>query len=221
MPHKIAITSTCFADLSNCALFTESCKKNNVIPHILMEGNNLNDLISFVEKIDAEYILHTDSFDVIMNRWDEIEVLARLRDSHILFATESNCYPNSNWSSHFEPITSWPYPNGGQYLGKKERIIDLWKEMMSGKWLIEYGGGTQEQIQRMFMAERIGYRLDYFCNIFQSMCGNSSAIIIKEWEKKYKIYNLAYNLETESFPMFLHFNGRTQGIEEWFKKLYD
>lgn len=171
--------------------------------------------IELAQRFTGDYVLHTDAYDVLINRWNELEVANLIENSPdgLIISCNDECWPAGPWSDAYRKgTTPWWSACGAQYTGRKEQMIWLWEEFLNGKWSAECGGGNQEMLHRMQTAGR-DLSLDTECRIFQIMGHQSRPhIAIKDGK--------AYNKLTGTFPMFLHYGGRAPGIEEMFERLY-
>lgn len=223
MDTNVAIVTCAFTnDPRQWECLRESAKHCNVTLNVNGEGRGypemvglFSELIPLVEAMSQEYILLTDAYDVLMNRWDEDEVIELVEASigGLVFSCESNCWPSGPWCGHYgPPETPWWYPNGGQYVGRKEMMIGLWKEFLSGRWPVTQGGSTQEIIHRTGLGYDPHSR-DTECRIFQSMTGEAAKNVTVH-------QNAAWNTTTGYPPMFLHWNGRAGGMLEMYTELW-
>lgn len=230
MPSKVAIVSCAFTNndddwkyLRLSAMINEVQLTMYGLGKPYPELKALEGLIPLVESLPQEYVLITDAYDVLVVRYDENEIISYIEENKKLIAScECQCYPPGFWCEKYIDGGIWRYPNGGQMCGYKKDIITLWKEYLSGFWEQSQGGSTQEMLHRMYAA---GYPIfrDSECKIFQSMSGFGSNFIALS--SLYRIINkgknAVWNSKTDNYPMLMHFNGRTPGIEEWYKKLYE
>lgn len=207
----------------------ESAKKNSI--ELLVHGLGKNfpgpidvfrELIPLVEKLNSDYILLTDAYDVIMTNNIHIPTIENtiINCNGLLVSAESSFYPpECPLGVYYNKFLVWNYPNGGQYVGTKERLLELWSGFLSGKWEHKFGGSTQEMLHHMYFGHFPEFVIDRNCHIFQSMAGvgNNYIIMRGSMNDKMKVYNsLVY-----SYPMFLHFNGRSPGIEDWYDEIYN
>jgi hypothetical protein len=125
---------------------------------------------------------------------------------------EADCWPAGDYcAAYTDHSTPWYAINGGQYCGERLKIVQLLNVIYSRADSTTRGGSSQE-ILHMLHADGYPMTLDNKCRVFQSMSGISSQYVVPR-EKR------AYNTVTETHPMFLHFNGRTPGADEWEKAL--
>jgi hypothetical protein len=220
----------------------ESAKINGLNLHVIGNGKNFpgnvdvfKELIPYVESLDDEYILLTDGYDVLVNRWNEDEVIELVDASRgLLVSCNDECWPEGPWcKSYPDNGTPWRTACAGQYVGKKVNVLWLWREFLGGRWSQECGGSTQEMMHRMYDYAAIAaiqtgivwpkpFELDTRCQVFQIMGRNSQPQVFLPVAKYDGDMTLlrATNRITGMIPMFLHFGGRAPGMAEWFDRLY-
>ncbi len=178
---------------------------------------SIQNCIDFAKSRTEPYILLTDTFDVLMSRWNEQE-LRMMMDAapDLIISVEWWVYPKGPWASAYAALEGryrWYAINGGQYCGRREQMIAMWEAML---WRARQGqetagGSSQELLHKMYL-DGAAFTLDLECRIFQSMFGPHAPLIVSKDGR-------AFNTITGSYPMFLHFNGGAPGIEEWSKVL--
>ena len=197
------------SDPNQSQSFRESAERHGVPLAMLGYHDDAHapDLVAFIRQRPEDYVILTDAFDVLVSRWDaaEVESLISAETTGILHSCESDCWPSGPWSASYpEPHGIWFAINGGQSCGSREAIAAMIEE--NQKYVSTAGGGNQERYHRMRAA---GYPmgLDTECRIFQSMSGRSSSLVeCRDGQM--------YNTVTRTFPMFGHWNGRTD-IGAW------
>jgi len=200
---------------------SESAEKRNVPLHIIGKGKGyphlrvFEDLAILVESLPDDYILLTDTYDVMVNRWHQEEIIDRVKeaDGDLFVSANDDCWPAGPWCESYQDNgTPWRTACAGQYVGTKSAILILWKEFLSGRWEQSAGGTTQEMMHRMH-AGGYPFTVDVKCEVFQIMGHISQPYI-------FEVTGRAYNIRTGTYPMFLHFGGRAPGMEDWFRRLY-
>ncbi len=175
--------------------------------------------LEVIARLSPPYIVATDSHDVLMSRWDEQEIIALIEASpgRLIVAAEDHCWPKGPWSEVYEKqahSTPWYAANGGQCCGGRESILKLFETYRDRVGHCVAGGGNQELLHHL-LAERYPMSLDVECRIFQAMkCHvpeSRGHLTVKDGR--------AYNSLTQTFPMFLHFNGDCPGIRDWYERL--
>ena len=201
----------------------ESAARFNVSLYVIGNGKEYpagtsvyNDLSDYIKTLDCEYVLLTDSYDVMIVRWDEEEVIRAVDSSlgNLLVAAHDDLWPRGPWMASY-PVngTPWRCANGGQIAGTKESILWLCDQFTSNKWPVAAtGGGNQEMLHRMHAAG-VPFTVDTSCSIFQTLRGPSRLFVALR-------DGIVFNTVTNSIPMFLHFAGGQPGLADWFKRLY-
>lgn len=231
MSDVLVVSGAYTTDESRWRIFKQSCERHEVPFHVLGVGatsysaeESLGNVIAFLETREERYIVLTDSYDVIVNRWDERE-LKYIIDSapDLVMSVETNIWPDGPWVraySHLEGYL-WKGICGGQYCGSRDRMLhtlrDVEQALQMGRGKL---GCSQEILHEMFKEKFVECRthpfaLDLRCEIFQSMLGPHATEIIDAGD-------IAWNKVTRSRPMFLHFNGQGQDLSfyhGWARKL--
>lgn len=217
----LVLSSAFTTDESKWRGLRETAAKHGVPLHIQGVGEYLPELAvgfrrqaDFLEARTETHIVVTDAFDVLVSRWDEFEVM-RLIDSapHLIMSVEQFVWPMGPWAAAYERLGNrypWMAICGGQYCGRREQMIEVFREIAT-RW--ERGdakaGGTSQEILHQMFAEGYPFTLDLECRIFQSMLGEHAAKV------KYQTFR-ALNVFHGSSPMFLHWNGCSGVIpQEW------
>jgi len=227
---NVSVVTTAFTNNDSDWFFIRESARIVGLPlHVHGLGQNyphlagLPGFMEFVDKIDSDYILVTDAFDVIVNRWDEAEVMRHVDKAkgNLFVSANDECWPAGPWfESYPDNGTPWRSACGGQYVGTKQAILELWSEFLSGKWEQTAGGSTQEMLHRMHEGG-VPFTVDSRCAVFQIMGHNSQPhVCVTTCVTEIPRLPQAYNDITDTCPMFLHFGGRAPGLQEWFDKLY-
>jgi hypothetical protein len=200
--------------------FRDSAVRHKVDLKVFGEGQPYpglpayRDVLAYLDTLTHPYVMITDAYDVAIVRWSEAEIAARIEASpgKILMSCEENCWPAGPWCEAYRQrkdprLGRWGYINGGQYCGRLVEVIQLIRELIKPEWNIQAGGGSQEIFHQIYAA---GWPMDLDADseIFQSMAGESSKFVMRG-------EGGVFNMQTLSWPMLLHFNGRTPGIEKW------
>lgn len=210
--NQVAIMSWA-TEPSEAKLLVESAGRVQA-PLVLIGGIGGNDMPLTKPALDMSlrdepYVVLTDAYDVLMVRWDEAELIGRIEEAGgLLVSTEAGCWPDGPWCSVYGGGRA---ANGGQYCGRRQQVIAFLETINRRLPEVTAGGGSQETIHRM-IADGYPAKLDLNCEIFQSMSGSSSADISMHQGQ-------VFNHATGSMPMFAHWNGRTPGMEEFWKGL--
>ena len=162
-----------------------------------------------------KYLILTDAYDVFMSRWSKSEVIEAIESANggLLISTEDWCWPPGAWCDVYvnRKTSPWYAANGGQCCGLRESIASL-LEVYVARIASTLGGGNNQQLLHQLLSEGFPMSLDDGCRVFQSFHGNHANLVIEK-------DGLAFNTVTGSYPMFLHFNGRTPGMRPWYEKL--
>lgn len=220
---KIAVVAPAYTTLpSEYKYLRESAAKHQIDLHILGEGKGwpeievYRDAMDLIATLPADYIVCTDAYDVMVARWSGPELVYHIEKSGgFLISAEAQCYPPGPWSEAYTPVGPWPYINGGQFCGRKDQLLRMMRMVLNG-YTDEKGGGSQERWHKMY-ADGVPIAVDRGCRIFQSMSGDAVQFIKPITPTG---HFLAYNSHSDSCPMFLHFNGRTAGINHWYECIY-
>ncbi len=169
-----------------------------------------------IESFSTKYAMITDAFDVLVARWDPGELAREIdaADGHLLISGEPECWPGGPWSATYPPaLTAWPYACGGQFVGTRESMLAMVREIYARRDEVVAGGGSQE-IMHCMVRDGRPLKIDQECRIFQCMrTGVAKAVEFRD--------GLPFNSITGARPMFLHFNGGDQspGMEDWARRL--
>jgi hypothetical protein len=161
----------------------------------------INEAYKYCKKhLDLDYILFVDAHDVIfVNRIEPIEVLILkyFKQYDCVFSVEKACWPDASLADKYpECDTPWKYLNSGSYLFKPQKLIDY-----VDRHPIEIGMDDQLYFTNMFLSKETNCKLDTDCKIFQSIAFES--------EGEFSIDNGFHNNVTNSNPIILHGNGKT------------
>lgn len=189
-------------------------------PQLFMDC--VKEALEILTKTPEPYIIISDAYDVLASRWNEDELIDRIEESlgKLLISCEANCFPNGRWKSLYDSDLNlsespWRYANGGQFCGRKDKVINL-MEVLRNRMKEATTGGANE-ILHILWTEGFPFTLDYECKIFQSMYTDESRHVIKHFNNGNGMQVL--NTFHQTYPMFLHFNGRAPGMPEWYKAL--
>lgn len=219
---KVRVLACAFtSDREHWARLRDSCFHHAAPLTVLGEGRAFPEYEIYAEWIDIlngnafaeEYVAYTCSYDAFMTRWSESDLIARTDQAGgLLVSTEASCWPSGPWGLNYP--AGGRAANGGQYCGRREQVRDLMavmlKRIRAGE--VVAGGGNQEILHRM-VGEMYPMELDLKSDIYHSMAGIGSSQVVMD-------NRLVRNPETGTSPMFLHFNGRTPGIDDWYGRVY-
>lgn len=127
----------------------------------------------------------------------------KIPDDHMLYSTEKQCFPFSDWATRYPEVKSrWKFLNGGGYCGPSQLVIEFFDRYK----LHNIGSANPQaaQMEAYFQAVKDGFpiKLDTQCKVFQS--------VAFEFDDEFEIKNgLLRNKITKSVPSILHGNGLT------------
>jgi hypothetical protein len=188
-------------------------------PRLFLES--VPETLAFLRSTDADYIVQTDSFDVLCARWDAstIERLCQEAKGNLLVSCEANCFPDGPWRASYDALceTPWRYPNAGQYCGTRAAVlafVELLTTEIKRLPLDDPFGGGAQQVLHWMHRENYPMSLDYRCEAFQSLYTGAASYVAP-----CSGIVLAFNTRCGTAPLFLHFNGRAPGYPEWYRHL--
>lgn len=166
---------------------------------------------------EHDLMLFTDAFDVLYtSEANKIVETFLSRNYSILFAAECGCWPHimedENICLHRYPPSPTPYRylNSGTWIGYAKQAKEMLAEVIRLAGQNFDNANDQKLVADMFLAGTHGIKLDYQCEIFQSMhrtdppplplC-NPSADMHLSPEKRW------FNSRTKTYPAIFHFNG--------------
>lgn len=178
-------------------------------PYLGLRDAKVAQLIKNLDKLDTEYVMISDSNDVLFVRTAN-EILSRYHELRrpVIFAAEKQCFPQPLMADCYPKIsTPWKYLNGGGYIGKKEDILAMLVAALKLKPHPSnlYRSRDWECDQFLFaqlLIEGYGITLDTSCSIFQCV----GDITEDEYEK--------------ADPCLYHYNGHSKGIVEQYNKRF-
>lgn len=164
-------------------------------------GSKMKNAYEFAKKNDFTHLFILDAYDVLVLGTME-DCLDRIKDKDtILFNAEKACWPHGEWAKEYPEVESdWKYLNGGACFVKVDRFIKLFEENP-----IKDTDNDQEVLGRIYLDKRNDYKmaLDTNCELFQS--------IAFEHEKDFLYgHDVFYNFKTDTFPLIIHGNGKTE-----------
>lgn len=218
MPDILAYTTTYFTDPYKWRLLRESaiwCRVDlktygsGIDPGLIQR--KVIDMIAFLEKQTAEYVLYVDSFDSFFVYWDPERALEILEstDMPAIFCAERNCHPYAHLKQEYpESFSPWNYLNAGGFLGEREAILDCLLELKQMDDSDDQGRWT-----RLYLGDRGHLNIDRGCRLFQSLFLNEPGDVEV-------IDGRVRNRITAGKPMIIHANGMAPGLEELYHKIH-
>ena len=240
MSNVVVVSSAHTADERAYECFRMSCRDLEIPLHILgtdlslsyysndprLFNESVGRTLQFLQQRTEEYVVSSDAFDVIASRWSEAELITAIEKSEIglLISCEANCFPDGPWKAVYDAdalwtgASYWRYANAGQMCGRRESMIALLEVIRDYMPKATCGGQANEVLHLLYM-EHYGFRLDWRCEIFQSMYTNAQTLVAPHRDSEGKVS--AYNTKFSTYPMFLHFNGRAPEMPRWYRHLTD
>jgi len=185
----------------------ESTTKHNYDHELIIApfefGGQMKHLWSWCRDNKNEYthFIYSDAFDTIA-----LAPLSGTFDasySGMLFvgSAEKGCYPNPNLATQYPEVQyGWKYVNAGQFFCSIDWFLD-----MCEKWNPQ-GVNDQTWLSETYLREE-GHThrvtLDYGCKLFQSIAFEDADDFAVTRDGR------LLNRKTNSLPVFLHGNGRT------------
>jgi len=157
-----------------------------------------------IDTLKNTLLLFSDSYDVI-NLSRESEIIKKYNNiskNKILFSVEKYCWPDISLEKYYpETKTKSKYLNSGGFIGNAYEILKLIKNNINDD------DDDQLYFTKKFLFDNQRIKLDYNCEIFQTLNGSIADIYLY----KNRIINKIYS----SFPSFVHGNGKSK------EKLYN
>jgi len=152
-----------------------------------------------MEKLKSTLILFSDSYDVInvSTEYEIIEKYYSISKNHILFSAEKYCWPDISLEKYYPNTKSkYKFLNSGGFIGNAYDILNILGMD------IKDDDDDQLYFTKIFLFNTVNIKLDYNCEIFQTLNGNIKDIYIY----KNKIINKTHL----TFPSFIHGNGNSK-----------
>lgn len=152
---------------------------------------------------EFSHAIHCDAYDVVAvgpySWFDHAWNMAAYDNAAMVLATEVNCWPDRSKADRHPPSPSpWKYAHS-QFAVDLSRLGEL-----AAVGEIPDGSDDQGYLMDLFLSWKLPIRLDYGCNIFQSVA------FCQPFENSFSTGGLGFrNRVTESYPLFVHGNGGT------------
>ena len=152
-----------------------------------------------INSLKNTLLLFSDSYDVI-NLSSEEEIIAKYNNiskNKILFSAEKYCWPDASLKKYYpETKSKYKYLNSGGFIGNAYEILKLIK--------MEINDHDDDQLYftKLFLFDNQNIKLDYNCEIFQTLNETIEDIYI------YK--NRIINKNTSRMPILIHGNGNSK-----------
>jgi procollagen-lysine,2-oxoglutarate 5-dioxygenase len=150
-------------------------------------------------KLKSTLLLFSDSYDVInvSNETEIIEKYYSISNNQILFSAEKYCWPDISLQQYYPNTKSkYKFLNSGGFIGKAYDILNILS--------MDINDDDDDQLYftKIFLFNNGNIKLDYYCEIFQTLNGRINDIYIY----KNKIINKTHS----TFPSFIHGNGNSK-----------
>jgi len=161
-----------------------------------------------IDSLKNTLLLFSDSYDVI-NLSREEEIISKYNNiskNKILFSAEKYCWPDSSLKQYYpETKSKYKYLNSGGFIGNAYEILKLIK--------MEINDNDDDQLYftKLFLFDNKNIKLDYNCEIFQTLNGSITDIYI------YK--NRIINKNNSSIPSLMHGNGNSKNNIDLLEKI--
>jgi hypothetical protein len=150
-------------------------------------------------KLKTTLLLFSDSYDVITVS-TESEIIKKyysISKNHILFSAEKYCWPDISLEKYYPNTKSnYKFLNSGGFIGNAYDILNILTMD------IKDNDDDQLYFTKIFLFNNVNIKLDYYCEIFQTLNGTIQDIYI------YK--NRIINKSQLTFPSFIHGNGSSK-----------
>lgn len=187
--------------------YTGLSDKPRILYHAIKNGLIKEDLIVFV---DAWDVVFADTLENIIEKYKSF-------NSPIVIGAEKNCFPG-NFKKEYDKLphtSSYKYLNSGVIIGETEAILTVLEAMDAPNLPRDYHNsqtGTnfhfndQAMYMDIFLRQPVKIKLDYNCFVAQNMQDVNEHELILSY-KSTVIPNCVINIETQSKPSIIHWNG--------------
>lgn len=164
--------------------------------------------IPFLESIDDDIVFFSDGFDsLILKNKEAIMRAYRSFNSDIVIAANRSQYPAIHLKDDFDSLehdSSFKYLCSGQYIGKREAIIEALK-LVDGYCV---KGSCQYGWSELFIRGGADIALDVNCKLFLTMAGvarDELQVVRRAGKENYRLR------ETGTYPCAIHYGGPKGG----------
>lgn len=150
-------------------------------------------------KLKSTLLLFSDSYDVInvSTEYEIIEKYFSISKNQILFSAEKYCWPDISLEKYYPNTKSkYKFLNSGGFIGNAYDILN------NLDMDIKDDDDDQLYFTKIFIFNNVNIKIDYNCEIFQTLNGSIKDIYI------YK--NKINNKIQSTFPSFIHGNGNSK-----------
>ncbi len=173
--------------------------------------DKLVDSLRSAGDVGYSHAFYTDGADAFLLRGEEEikEAYERQGAPPCLISAERECAPITDIEDRFPAREDYRYPCAGGFMGEIPYLIKALTGL--GKYLddpeIECNDQAYWQID---IIRHNAAMIDSECLVFQTMSGGADTHLT--WDGEY------FNNVTQTHPCVLHFNGRVEGIEQWYEE---
>lgn len=165
--------------------------------------------------VDAWDVVFADNLESIMEKYKSF-------NSPIVIGAEKNCFPN-NFKKEYDRLphtSSYKYLNSGVIVGETAAILEVLEAMDAPNLPRDYHNpqtglnfhfNDQAMYMDVFLRQPVKMKLDYNCLIAQNMqdVTESELVIFSAFADKGEFTNII-NVETNSMPSIIHWNGSSK-----------
>lgn len=170
-------------------------------------GQKINELIETIKILENKLIIVCDTYDLfpLANEMEIINKFNKLyKKNHIIFSSEIFCWPNKTLANKYPIYNSkYKFLNSGCIMGYRD---DIYK-MIIGDNITNNHDDQLFYTEKLLAGEKI--ILDHNCEISQTLCGVEEDVILHK--------NRIFNKFTKSFPCFIHGNGPSKNLLNYFE----
>lgn len=209
-------TACYFADTAPIARCVESCQRLGYKQTLYGRGENwpglfegkIVRLLRELENATADVICYADGDSWFLRGPDALQEAFNYYDCDVLVGGERQCFPLGEFASKFDRTAEYPFPNSGNFMGKREALKAVLAAMMK---LSPPAHGSNDQAYWLMALPTDRWKVDADCLAFFSTSDDTIEKIISESAQ------MAWNCATQTYPCLVHFNGggKDERIREW------
>ncbi len=205
---------------ASASLLRHSCDRVGLQLHLYETGTwrgyadgKIRGALDFLRTRTEPICMFVDGHDsFILKGEDAILDALNIPDEPIIISCEKTCWPDATIGIDFlDPnkmaASPWCYPNSGGWIGDRGALVEALSKML--EYVERWPGDDQRCWQEYCLGWPQQVHRDTECSIFQCMGGTGEE----------EINGAGVNTITFRVSMVWHFNGRTPGREEWYRKL--
>jgi len=175
-------------------------------------------LIPQLRRLKTTHVLHTDGYDTIANRHAN-EIDPFLLDGCLISAELSQWPPIGIDNLFPTSPTEWRFPNSGGYLADIDYLEGYILDGIDREPMLSLEESGHQPIHRnddqlwlswKFLRDQARCRIDYQCQVFQTLAHTIDHSNKDGWSSRYDIsQGYLINRITGTRPSFVHGNGQT------------